>query len=144
METGKQSGFTLIEALLVISILAILVALVLPSYQGHLSRAGRLEARQELVEVAADLERYHSRNGRYVEDARPMQAPPVVGRRRLTRAGHYEIQVQACPELELELCFLATARAQGRQLSDSCQALILYSDGARGAEGDEAEVCWRD
>lgn len=144
MKTGKQSGFTLIEALLVISILAILVALVLPAYQGHLLRAGRLEARQELVELAAGLERYHSRNGRYVEDARPMQAPSVAGRHRLTRGGHYEIEVQACPERDLDICFLATARAQGRQLRDSCKALALYSDGVRGAEGDEAEVCWRD
>ena len=143
MDKDKQFGFTLMEALLVLAILGILAALALPAYRGHLLRAGRMEARLELVEVAADQERYRSRNGSFVDDAHPLRAPAVAGRRRLTRGGHYEIEVQACPDTDWTVCFVAMARPRGGQARDACSAFSLSADGSRGAEGDSLEACWR-
>ncbi len=140
---GGSQGFTLIEALLVLAILGVLAALALPAYQRHLLRAGRLEARLELMEVAADQERYFSRHGSYVADAQPLWSPAVDGRSKLTRDGRYEIEVRACDGSSLDFCFIATARATGGQSRDACALLSLTSDGSRGAEGEQAEVCWR-
>ena len=143
MNLAKHRGFTLIEALLALAIVGILAALALPAYQSHLLRAGRMQAKQELMEVAVDLERYHSRNGRYVSDAKPMQPPVIPGRRRQIRNGSYVIEVNACPERDLRICFVATARPQGAQARDACGLLTLTSDGARGADGGDGEVCWQ-
>lgn len=143
MYSNMHCGFTLLEALIVLAIAGILAALALPAYQDHVQRAGRLEARQELMEVAADQERHHSRNGRYAADALPMQAPMSAGRRRLTRSGLYEIEVQACPGEDLSACFVARARPMGRQAGDACGTFSLGSDGVRDAEGDSMEACWR-
>lgn len=143
MNSNKHCGFTLLEALIVLAIAGILAALALPAYRDHVQRAGRLEARQELMEVAADQERHHSRNGRYAADALPMQAPMTAGRRRLTRSGLYEIEVQACPEDDLSGCYIAMARPRGRQTGDACGMFSLTSKGARDAEGGSVEACWR-
>jgi len=143
MSECAQRGFTLLEALLVLVIVGLLAALAWPSYQQHLLRSGRIEARQELLEVAITQERYHSRNGSYVTDATPLRAPETPGRRLVTRSGRYEIEVEACPERQLRDCFIVTARAQGRQSRDLCSEFSLQSDGARGAVGSDVETCWR-
>ena len=143
MYSNRHCGFTLLEALIVLAIAGILAALALPAYRDHVLRAGRLEARQELMEVAADQERHHSRNGRYATDALPMRAPVTAGRRRLTRSGLYEIEVQACPGNGLSDCYIARARPRGRQSGDACGMFSLTSDGARSAEGGSGEACWR-
>ncbi len=143
MNSNTQFGFTLLEALIVLAIAGILTALALPAYRDHMQRAGRLEARQELMEVAADQERRHSRNGRYAADALPMRAPVTAGRRRLTRSGLYEIEVQACPGNDLSGCFVARARPRGKQTGDACGTFSLTSAGVRDAEGDSVEACWR-
>ena len=77
-------GYSLIEALLALAVLGILLALALPAHEAYWLRAGRHEAQQELMEVAADQERYRSRNGSYVADAWPLLTPAELGRRRLT------------------------------------------------------------
>ena len=143
MNSNRHRGFTLLEALIVLAIAGILAALALPAYRGHVQRAGRLEAKQELMEAAADQERHRSRNGRYVTDALPMRAPVTAARRKLTRSGLYEIEVQACPGRDLSDCFRAMARPRGKQIGDACGTFSLSSDGARAAEGDSAEACWR-
>ncbi len=143
MDSGENRGFTLLEALIALSILGILAALALPAYRDHLFRSARLEAGRELVEVATDLERYHARNGRYVDDARPLLAPATAGRRRSTRGGHYEIEVRACSGRALDVCFIAVARPRGGQARDVCGWFSLSSDGSREAEGDTVAVCWR-
>lgn len=139
---NTQTGLTLMEALLVLAVTGLLAALALPVYEGHLLRSRRTEARLELMEVAAEQERHHARNGGYAADAWPLQSPTVSGRRRLTRNGHYEIEVRACPGQNLSRCFIAIARARGKQAADECAELSLDSQGVRGAGAREVEHCW--
>jgi len=49
----KARGFTLIEVMIVVAIVAILAAVALPSYQQHVVRAARLQAQAELLELAS-------------------------------------------------------------------------------------------
>ena len=95
------------------------------------------------MEAAADQERYRSRNGAYMNDALPLQAPPTAGRLRRTRGGLYEIEVRVCSGGDLRDCFTAVARPQGGQARDDCGWMSLTSDGRRGSEGETAEECWR-
>lgn len=143
MNFSIQHGFTLLEALLVLAIIGLLTALALPAYEGHQLRAARMEARQTLVEVAVEQERYRARNGGYVADAQPLRTPTSAGRRRQTSGGNYEIEVRACAGGDLDSCFIATARPRGRQTRDDCSEFSLSSDGTRGATGAEVDVCWR-
>jgi len=56
------AGFTLIELMIVVSIVAILAAVALPAYQGYLVRATRSEAQSALLGFSQAMERFYNRN----------------------------------------------------------------------------------
>jgi prepilin-type N-terminal cleavage/methylation domain-containing protein len=61
----KQSGFTIVELLIVIVVIGILAALVLNSFQGVQARARDTERRTDINSVATQLEVYHGDNAGY-------------------------------------------------------------------------------
>lgn len=67
MQTSSrlQTGVTLIEVLIAIVVLAVLLAVALPSYQGYMRKAARTEAKTALEATASRLEQYFSENQRY-------------------------------------------------------------------------------
>lgn len=58
-------GFTLIELMVVVMIVAILVAIALPSYQQYGRRAAESNAQQEMLKLAEQLERHKGKNFSY-------------------------------------------------------------------------------
>ena len=58
-------GFTLIELMVVAVMLAILMLIAIPSYREYLKRQAESQARQEMLKIAEQLERYKSRNFSY-------------------------------------------------------------------------------
>lgn len=61
----KSLGFTLIELMIVLAIIAILSAFAMSSYAQYVARAERKEVQTEMLEIAARLEQYYSLNNSY-------------------------------------------------------------------------------
>ena len=53
-------GFTLIELMIVVAVVAILATIAMPSYQEHVRKSRRAQAKADLVELAQQLERHHT------------------------------------------------------------------------------------
>jgi len=53
MSQPKTAGFTLLELMIVVAIVAILAAIAYPSYQQHIVRNNRAAAQQYLLEVSS-------------------------------------------------------------------------------------------
>ncbi len=65
----RQRGFTLLELLIVMSIIVILAAVALPMYQQHVQRAREVTLRTNLVEMRRMIDRYASDKGRFPQSA---------------------------------------------------------------------------
>lgn len=132
MNHRTTRGFTLLELMIAVLIVAILAAIAYPSYQSYLARAYRSEAYTALNQWANLQEQYFLDQRRYAGDMSSLGAPanPLV-----TTAGRYSVQTAAT-----ETGFTLTATALDNQLTldRACSTLTLSSDGVRAPED-----CWR-
>lgn len=61
----NNEGFTLIELMIVVIILAILAAIALPSYQAQVRKSNEKLALQQIADLSLELEKEKSRNFSY-------------------------------------------------------------------------------
>ncbi len=61
----KQSGFTLIELMIVVAILAIIAAVAIPAYSDYATRARRADAKNALLAIEILQEKWRANNVSY-------------------------------------------------------------------------------
>lgn len=64
----KTSGFSLIELMIVVVIVAILGSIAYPSYLNQVTQSRRADAQAVLMEAAQFMERFYTENNRYDRD----------------------------------------------------------------------------
>ncbi|UCV11467.1 prepilin-type N-terminal cleavage/methylation domain-containing protein [Dechloromonas denitrificans] len=65
----REAGFTLIEVMITVVIIALLAGVALPAYQGQIVKSRRTDTQRVLVSHAQSLERWFSTNGTYLNAA---------------------------------------------------------------------------
>ena len=63
----RRSGFTLVELLVVMAIIATLLTLAVPRYFGSIERSKEAVLRQDLATLRDTIDKYHGDTGRYPE-----------------------------------------------------------------------------
>jgi type IV pilus assembly protein PilE len=138
MGAKKSGGFTLIEAMIVVAVIAIIAAIALPSYQDSVRKSRRADATAELERLAARQERWFTENNSYTN-----VLANLTGGATTTPEGHYNLTMTH-PGGCGTSCFLITATAAGGQSSDTkCTSFSLNEIGARtfGGSGTSRD-CW--
>jgi type IV pilus assembly protein PilE len=151
----RQRGFTLVEVLIVLAILAILGALAYPNYAGSIVRTRRVEGQAALIDIMQREELYRARHHTYAAFSREEEAPPELGIRpwsgQSAAASSYEIDGGACAGEAIADCIElrarpGTERVDARFRDPACGVLTLDSRGRQGAEGAVANGaairCW--
>ncbi len=142
MNKRNYLGFTLIELMIVVSILGILAAIALPSYQNHVMRARRAEAKIALMDCSARMERFFAENNTYntatiaagnlVTDLLPNDQ---------TTDGWYTVSISA----QNGASYTLQAAPNGTQAANDgeCANFTLNNLGARGVSGTgSVQDCW--
>lgn len=131
----RTKGMTLIELMIVVGIVAILVALALPSYSAYIRKAKRAEAQQLLLNWANLQEIWRANNPTY--DNGTNIAVPTHSDYTFTVTG------------TSSSAFILTATPGTNQSKDkdqgkTCNPLTLNQSGTKGPVVSGVTYCWGD
>lgn len=133
---GRQAGFTLIELMITVAVIAILMAVALPSYQQHVVRSNRAAVEAFMLEASNKQERYLLDNRSYAGSlsALGMSEGAEID-------SNYNVSVS---NAGTGLVYTITATPINSQLSrdTECGVLKLDNLGAKSAAGG-GQRCWR-
>ena len=139
------SGFTLIELMVVVAVIAILGTIAVSTYRSYILRTNRTEARMALLATQVAQEKYFLQNNQYAPDIATVIAAPPGGLGinltpgGVTMGGNYTVSFAAATPNTYTLQAVAT----GTQTNDtaSCLTFTINDQGQRTPA--DSTGCWR-
>ena len=131
----RQSGFTLIEIMIVVIIVAILAAIAIPAYHRYVVRAHRTDATRTLLDLAGREEHFFYSNNQYTMDVTALGGTT-------TMAGqYYTVAVDSADTKNFQI----TATAVGTQAIEDteCANFTINRQGQQTISGNGTKAsCW--
>lgn len=142
----RVDGFTLIELVVVMVIIAILAAVAIPNYSQYILRGQRSEAKATLLQAAQWMERFRTENNRYDQNlaAAATVLPAGLTQSPATGAARYNLALSTLAANN----YVITATRVG---ADDCgnftinnlgQRTVVISGTAYAAGTPEFQRCW--
>lgn len=146
MKKKSMAGFTLIEAVVTMSIIAILSAIALPSYIENIKKGRRADAKTGLLSLQMAQEKFRANCPKYatkIGNATDCAGLTVQGSTS-SPDGHYTISIASADATSYTL--KATRASGGKQSDDKCGNFTINQAGTKGVEyaysGYDAAKCW--
>ncbi|WP_439518461.1 type IV pilin protein [Hydrogenophaga sp.] len=135
----KPRGFTLVEAMIVVALIAVLAVIALPHYNQYVMRSHRAHARAALMKLAQWMEREATVRGSY-----PLTSQIPAGQL-VVEGGRYTLAVTS----ETGWSHQLSALPAGAQAADACGSFHIDHTGQRSQGATalvpapmESRSCW--
>ena len=129
MPRKLQTGFTLVELIIVVAIISILASIAIPAYNGYIETSKRSDAQASLMALAIAQEKYRATNPTYTTVIGDLNGVSSA-----SESGYYTLAVTAASGAT----FTATATPDGWTDSNgNCSPMSINQDGPTGTLS-----CW--
>lgn len=130
-------GFTLIELMIAVAVLAILAAVAYPSYRDQITKSHRADAKSALLALAQRLERFYTERSTYAGAA--LGAAGIYPNK--SDQGYYNLSITA----QNADGFTIKATPTGQQAGDKCGSYLFNQLGQKTLDVDATltvAACW--
>lgn len=127
----KNKGMTLIELMIVISIIGILGAVAYPAYVSQVAAGSRADGVSALLELAQKMEKYYLVNDSYASAS----ISTLLGSTK-SKEEKYDIAFEGTPD-----AYGYVLKATPVETDTECGSLTLSSIGEKSSTGG-ADFCW--
>lgn len=133
----QERGFTLLELMIVVVIIAILAAIAIPTYGRYAIRAHRVDGQELLLRIANAQERFYATNNHYGALTELDYTDPAVSEK-----SYYSVTMDPAAASTTQ-SFTATATPINGQTKDDCADLTISNTGAKASTGTTTNgSCW--
>ncbi len=140
----KNRGFTLIELMIVVAVIAIIASIALPAYQDQILRGKRTEGKNFLLEISSLQEEFFIENVSY---ANSITTASQLNFTSASPSGYYNITMSVTPSG----CVAGTTQCRTFSLTatptftdSKCTTFTYDQAGTKGSTGSgTTNNCWR-
>lgn len=130
----SKKGFTLLELLIAMVLLAILLVIAYPSYQAHMIKVRRVDGQKALINMATSMEKTAMLTN---------QGYSNISLNTVSPEGYYQVSVV---KADMDHFVLAAFPRQSQQNDKSCGVLAIDDQGRKGRLVNNSVVvdrsCW--
>ena len=132
----KSSGFTLIELMLTIAIIAILAGIAIPSYQNYILKSRRADGKSAILDAQLKEEKWRTNNVSYTSTLADLVMPTT------SVDEYYTVAISNTSATTYKI----TATHTGVQTADEdCKTLSIDEEGTKTSTNTSNaanDVCW--
>ena len=136
----RAVGFTLIELMITVAVIAILAAIAMPSYQEYVRRGRLADAQSFMQDVVARQQHFLLDRRAYAVSITDPPASNGLGLTLPTNVSSYYTVTIATDNTTSPPSFVVTGAPSGTQASQKCGTLTIDQRGVKAATG--TGTCW--
>ena len=148
MKGIRTQGFTLIELMIVVAVIALLVGIAYPSYQESVHKSRRGVGQGALMGLASAMQRFYTEGAPSTYVGVATSGPPGPPNTAIYPSAAPLDGAQKDYNLSIfsadATSFVVAATPRDNHVGDKCGTLVLTSSGQRGITGGTSGVTWQD